>query len=74
MHKTSPQSLASLLLAAACAIPLAEILSKSGPNAIVALLSAIATVLLIQVATLRRDLSLLKDQIKRDPKACPPQS
>jgi len=63
MHKTSPQSLGSLLIAAACAILLAFILAKSSPNALAALLSVVATVLLIQVATLRRDISHLKDQV-----------
>jgi uncharacterized oligopeptide transporter (OPT) family protein len=69
MHKTYPQSLGSLLIAAACAILLAFILAKSSPNALAALLSVVATVLLIQVATLRRDLSMLKDQLKNDSKS-----
>ena len=69
MHKTTPQSLASLLIAAACAVLLAFILAKSSPNALAALLSVVATVLLIQVATLRRDISLLKNQVKHDHKA-----
>ena len=64
MQKTNPQSLASLLVAAACAILLASILAHSSPNALAALLSVVATVLLIQVATLRRDISILKDQFK----------
>jgi uncharacterized oligopeptide transporter (OPT) family protein len=68
MHKIYPQSLASLLIAAACAILLACILAKSSPNALAALLSVVATVLLIQVATLRRDISVLKDQLKGDSK------
>jgi hypothetical protein len=65
MHKIYPQSLVSLLIAAACAIPLAGMLAKSSPNALVALLSVIATLLLIQVAALRRDVSVLKDQLDR---------
>ena len=69
MHKTYPHSLGSLLIAAACAILLAFILAKSSPNALAALLSVVATVLLIQVATLRRDLSVLKDQLKNDSKS-----
>jgi hypothetical protein len=69
MHKIYPQSLASLLIAATCAILLAEMLAKSSPNALIALLSVIATVLLIQVAALRCDISVLKDQIKRSPEA-----
>ncbi len=68
MQKTTPQSLASLLVAAACAILLACILAQSSPNALAALLSLVATVLMIQVATLRRDLSLLKDQVKQERK------
>jgi hypothetical protein len=69
MHKTSPQSLASLMIAAACAVLIATMLAKSSPNALAALLSVVATVLLIQVATLRRDLSMLKDRFKNEPKA-----
>jgi len=68
MQKTSPQSLASLLVAAVCAILLACMLAKSSPNALAALLSVIATVLLIQVATLRRDISVLKNQLKNERK------
>jgi len=51
------------LIAAACATPLAMLLPHIGPNAIIALLSATVTVLLVQVAILRRDLSVLKDQM-----------
>jgi len=39
------------------------LLPHIGPNAIIALLSATVTVLLVQVAILRRDLSVLKDQM-----------
>ena len=69
MNKTTPQSLASLLIAAACAVLLAFILAKSSPNALAALLSVVATILLIQVATLRRDISHLKDQVKGESKS-----
>jgi len=62
MHKISPKNLLSLVVAAACAVPLSAVVAKTGPNAGIVLLSTIVTVLLLQVAFLRRDLSTLKDQ------------
>ena len=63
MQKATPKNLLSLLVAVVCAIALATVLAKSGPSAVIALLSTMVTVLLLQVAFLRRDLSILKDQV-----------
>jgi hypothetical protein len=63
MYKASPKNLLSLLVAVVCAIAMAIVLAKSGPSAVIALLSTTVTVLLLQVAFLRRDLSTLKDQV-----------
>jgi uncharacterized oligopeptide transporter (OPT) family protein len=68
MNKITPKNLLSLLVAAACAVPLAAVVAKSGPNAGIVLLSTIVTVLLLQVSFLRRDLSTLKDQTEGDRK------
>jgi hypothetical protein len=62
MHKMCPKNILSLIVATACAVPLSFVVAKTGPNAAVALLTTIVTVLLLQVAFLRRDLSNLKDQ------------
>jgi hypothetical protein len=56
------------LVAVVCAVPLAALLAKSGPNAVIALLTTIVTVLLLQVAFLRRDLSTLKEKITGEQK------
>jgi hypothetical protein len=69
MYKTSTQTLLNLLIAACCATPLAIILPHIGPNAIIALLTTTVTVLLVQVAILRRDLSVLRDKISGEEKA-----
>jgi hypothetical protein len=63
MHKTSTQTLLSLLMATTCAIALSAVLTKSGPSAAIAVLSTVITVLSLQLAFLRRDLSALKDQM-----------
>ena len=62
MHKI-PKNLLSLLIAVACALPLGAVVAKEGPNAAIALLSTTVTVLFLQVAFLRRDLSSLKNQL-----------
>lgn len=67
MHKF-PKNVLSLLVAVACAVPLAAVVAKEGPNAAIALLSTTVTVLFLQVAFLRRDLSSLKDQVSDDDK------
>ena len=69
MHKISPKNLFSLLVAVACAVPLSTVVAKSSPNAGIVLLSTIVTVLLLQVAFLRRDLSILKDQTEDNRKS-----
>ncbi len=63
MYKAIPNNLLSLFVAMACAVPLAAVIAKSGPNAAIALLSITVTALLLQVAFLRRDLSTLKSQL-----------
>lgn len=63
MSKATPKNLLSLLVAVVCAIAMATVLAKSGPSAVIVLLSTTVTVLLLQVAFLRRDLSTLKEQV-----------
>jgi uncharacterized membrane protein len=64
MSKTSPKNLYNLLISAVCAMALAIVLTKPGINPVIAVLSTFVTVLCLQVAFLRRELSALKDQIK----------
>jgi hypothetical protein len=68
MYNASPRNLLSLIIAAVCAIAMATVLAKTGPSAVIALLSTTVTVLLLQVAFLRRDLSILKDQVSENRK------
>jgi hypothetical protein len=46
-----------------CAIALAFVLTKSGPNSVIAVLCAFVTVLCVQIAFLRRELSELKNSV-----------
>jgi hypothetical protein len=68
MPKTSTKNLLSLLVATTCAIALSAVLAKSGPSAAVAVLSTVMTALSLQMAFLRRDLSVLKEQTMGDKK------
>jgi len=63
MRKLPPQNLFNLLISVMCATALAIVITKSGPNPLIAMLSAFVTVLCVQLAFVRRELSKLKDEI-----------
>jgi hypothetical protein len=63
MQKTSSPNLINLLISTICAVALAAVLIKSGSTVVTAVLSTFVTVLCLQIAFLRREISVLKDQI-----------
>jgi hypothetical protein len=63
MPKIDLQTIAYLLISVVCAIVVSVVLSKSTPNCAVAALCIFVTVLCVQIAFLRRELSDLKGQV-----------
>ena len=63
MRKYDLQNLAYLLISAVCAVVVSIVLSKSSPNSALAALCIFVTVLCVQIALLRHEVSALKDQI-----------
>lgn len=63
MRKISSQNLYNLLISTACAIALAVVLTRPDYSLVIAVLSAFVTVLCLQIVFLRRELSVLKDQL-----------
>ena len=66
MHKTTSPNIYNLLISAVCAVGLAAVLIEVGSNEVIAMLSTFITVLCVQVAFLRREVSVLKDQMTMD--------
>jgi hypothetical protein len=63
MTKLHLHNLLYLLISVVCAVALAIVLTHSSPNSLVAVLCAFVTVLCVQIAFLRQELSTLKDQM-----------
>jgi hypothetical protein len=63
MNKLHLHNLLYLLISVVCAVALAIVLTHSSPNSLVAVLCAFVTVLCVQIAFLRQELSTLKDQM-----------
>jgi hypothetical protein len=66
MSKLHVPNLIYLLISAICAVALSFVLTHSSPNSLVAVLCAFVTVLCVQIALLRRELTVLKEQVLGD--------
>jgi len=63
MRKLDLQNLSYLLMCVVCALVVSLVLTRTSPNSAVAALCVFVTVLCVQIAFLRRELSQLKDQV-----------